>query len=257
MKNVLILGSGRSGTSMVTGALADSGYNLGDNSEYLGKNPANPKGFFEDYEVNTINEDILKLSLFNFPDKITLSLFPNFTFYRARWLARIPFFLPIRSNKIINERIKKVISKEPFCFKDPRFSYTLPIWLEFINRNTKLIIVYREPGKTAESIVRECLETPVLNKLKMTEDKALKIWKSMYLHILANYQKSTDKESWFFLHYNQVFEKDKIHQLEEFIDAKINHAFAEKTISRSSHTNGLIHKGYSEIYNQLNLLSKY
>src|SRR5690349_21816574 len=89
MYNLFILGSGRSGTSMLTGSLANSGYMLGENAEYLGKNAANPKGFYEDFEVNTINEDILALYLWNFREKIRRTFFPSYTFYRARWLARI------------------------------------------------------------------------------------------------------------------------------------------------------------------------
>ena len=57
MKNVIILGSGRSGTSMVAGTLAKAGYYMGE--QLLPANKANPKGFFEDIEVNAINEDIL------------------------------------------------------------------------------------------------------------------------------------------------------------------------------------------------------
>jgi len=44
MKNCIILGSGRSGTSMVAGTLAKSGYFMGDN--LYPARESNPKGFF-------------------------------------------------------------------------------------------------------------------------------------------------------------------------------------------------------------------
>lgn len=130
--SLIVLGSGRSGTSMFTGALAKSGYNLGENPNYLGCNKSNPKGFFEDLEVNTINEDILKKSLFDIPEKLRSRFFPAYTFYRARWLSRMPLNYSPRSDKEIDQRIQKVVSQVPFCFKDPRFSYTLPIWQNFL-----------------------------------------------------------------------------------------------------------------------------
>ena len=57
MKNCLIMGSGRSGTSMIAGMLAKEDYFFGDNL-YQARDP-NPKGFFEDPEINDINETIL------------------------------------------------------------------------------------------------------------------------------------------------------------------------------------------------------
>jgi Uncharacterized protein conserved in bacteria len=57
MRNCLILGSGRSGTSMVAGTLASAGYFIGDN--LYPRLASNPKGFFEDPEINAINEDLL------------------------------------------------------------------------------------------------------------------------------------------------------------------------------------------------------
>ena len=53
IRDGLILGSGRSGTSMLAGTLSAAGYYIGDC--LIEANEANPKGFFEDYEVNAIN----------------------------------------------------------------------------------------------------------------------------------------------------------------------------------------------------------
>lgn len=252
MKNIIILGSGRSGTSMLAGSLAKSGYNLGANANYLGKNKANPKGFFEDYEVNTINEDIIKRSLpFTFNEKIRKTFFKTFTFYRARWLANIPLFYPIKSTVAINERIKNVIKNEPFCFKDPRFSYTLCIWDKFLNRNTRFIVIFREPDKTAISIVRECKENAALNSLKIDEKKAMNIWIAMYRYILKVYEKDNNKERWMFVHYNQIFDEQKILEIETFIEAKIDLSFPDSNISRTNIYNFKINVSCNQVYNQL------
>ena len=50
VKNCLILGSGRSGTSMIAGILHKAGYFMGDN--LYPPRSANPKGFFENWEIN-------------------------------------------------------------------------------------------------------------------------------------------------------------------------------------------------------------
>jgi hypothetical protein len=57
MRNCIILGSGRCGTSMAAGCLAKAGYFMGE--QLLPPRSANPKGLFEDEEINDINEQIL------------------------------------------------------------------------------------------------------------------------------------------------------------------------------------------------------
>lgn len=256
-KNLLIFGSGRSGTSMVAGLLKDSGYFFGNNSNYLDSRAGNPKGFFEDLEVNTINEDILAGNLINIPEKIRRRFFSHFTFYRARWLAAIPLYYKLNANRAIEKRICNLMSREPYCFKDPRFSYTLPLWRPYLNPGTKFLVVYRDPHKTAQSILRECRETPVLWKLKLSMQKAYNIWYSMYAHILKNYRKDMEKENWFFLHYDQVFDENEISRLEEFLDVEVDGKFAKKSLSRT-----IDHKEYfspriERTYNKLNKLAHY
>lgn len=255
--NIIILGSGRSGTSMVAGGFAEAGFHMGDRVDYLKKSKANPKGFFEDYEVNTINEDILKKVVINLPEKIRRRFLPSHTFYRARWLARIPLCQKITSDIRIDERINDVMCKEPFCFKDPRFSYTLPVWQRQLTSTILFIVVFRHPHRTAQSTVRECQENPALRTLRMNEGLALKTWKCMYSHILKNYEKSEDKSNWLFVNYNQVFEEKWAEKIEAFSGVKINTAFAEKKISRTDGEEKISDKEISLIYGKLNHLSSY
>lgn len=256
MHNIIILGSGRSGTSMMTGILKNSGYFTGENSDYLKVNKSNPKGFFEDYEVNTINEDILKENLITIPEPLRKWIFPSFTFYRARWLATLPLNKTIKSNDQIGKRISAIVENQPFCYKDPRFSYTLPIWNKYFQSNTKYLVVFREPNKTADSIVRECNESLSLQKLKMTKENALNVWYSMYSHILKNYTKSLNKNNWKFFHYNQIFDENKVSELEIFCNVELKVDFAEKKISRSIDDNEKNQRRIERIYNDLISLSK-
>lgn len=256
MENLIILGSGRSGTSMFAGIMAMSGYNLGKNADYLKTNRANPKGFFEDLEVNTINEDILRKSLFEIPERFRRKFFPFYTFYRARWLACFPLYYNFRADESIRRRIKKVTELGPFCFKDPRFSYTLPVWEEHLGEQTKYLVVFREPSKTVQSIVRECRDNGALRKLKMNEKRAMKVWLYMYSHILKHYD-SGDKEKWFFVHYDQAFDSEKMDQLKNFTKTALSLDFPEKQISRSVENDMKVGRKLYELYDRLNELATY
>ena len=55
--NLFVLGCGRSGTSLVAGLFRNAGYFMGEN--LLRPRDGNPLGFFEDREVNSINEELI------------------------------------------------------------------------------------------------------------------------------------------------------------------------------------------------------
>lgn len=260
MNKILILGSGRSGTSMLTGMLASSGFHLGDDFEYLNKNKANPKGFFEDYEVNTVNEDILKATLVNLPEFLRQLFLPSSTFYRARWLARLSKKKSIKTTLQINDRVRYLVHKDNFCYKDPRLSYTLPIWQSVMHEEgvcAKYIVVYREPSKTSNSIVRECIESKALHPLKMNSKKALQVWELMYSHILQNYKKDKNKKDWLFVHFNQLFEIETLKRIESFVGVVIDKEFPDKKLSRAQLKEEAVNLKISLIYDKLNELSLY
>lgn len=227
MGNVIILGSGRSGTSMVAGTLAKAGYFMGDN--LIPARGTNPKGFFEDREVNQINEEILAQVTprrIEFRGKTYLNDRPT---YGQRWLARIPLNKKIPSSPEIAERIHKITQKEPYCFKDPRFSYTLPIWKPFLN-NVVFVCVFRNPATTATSILKECHEEKYLRGLSINFRQALKVWTLMYSHILKIHR---NEGEWLFLHYNQVLDGECLAKLEAFTEAAVDHSFADPNLRRS------------------------
>lgn len=232
VKNVIILGSGRSGTSLLAGILSSAGYYMGNN--YLAQNQSNPKGFFEDYEVNTINEDILNLVIPHCPELLRKNFFPSMTYYRARWLARLNPNLEMKTNSVINNRIRKIISMEPFCYKDPRFSYTLPIWnLFLIKKNTVLICVFREPFNTAESIVKECRDSKALHSLKMNHTIALEVWMQVHESILKHYEQDQHQSRWLFVHFEQILNGEALNKISLFTRAKVDQTFVDKTINRT------------------------
>ena len=56
-RSAIVLGAGRSGTSLLAGLFQKSGYFSGNS--LLAGSVSNPLGYFEDKEINAINEDLL------------------------------------------------------------------------------------------------------------------------------------------------------------------------------------------------------
>ena len=239
---------------MLAGSFEGAGYYLGDN--YLVKNNSNPKGFFEDYEVNTINEDMLNEYIANYPEWFRKRFTPAHTFYRARWLSVLNGNKIITPDKKFEGRIQERLSKSPFCYKDPRFSYTLPAWLPYLSDDTVIFCAFREPQNTAESIVKECRDSEPLRNLKMDFKQALKVWKSMYGHILKHYEQTKNKFDWIFIHYNQLLDLSAFSELEEKTGAKLNTSFPEKSINRTQSDQN-VDKRTQTLYSKLCILSKY
>lgn len=250
MKNCLILGSGRSGTSMVAGSLANTGYFMG--KHLLPALKSNPKGFYEDREVNAINENLIA------------QILPKQSFFLGRrpfhdrlrknqlWLSRIPVDTQIPCTTRISRQIERLVNQEPYCFKDPRFSYTLPCWRPFL-KNTGFVCVFRDPASTAVSIVKECRTRPYLRNVSFSFDRALEVWTLMYSHIL---QTNCKEGGWIFLHYNQFLMEEGPKRLERFTGATVDRSFPDPSLRRSN-SKAPVPDETMRLYNQLCDLSGY
>ncbi|MFQ5812217.1 MAG: hypothetical protein ACE5I2_03355 [Anaerolineae bacterium] len=227
-RNCLILGSGRSGTSMVAGSLSNSGYFMGDSS--YPTNPSNPKGMFEDPEINAVNEALLSRAVPKRPRILGRWFFRDRPVYGQRSLARVPLGTDIPCPPRVAERIRRVTEREPYCFKDPRFSYTLPAWRSFLREDTAFVCVFRDPASTALSILKDRQDNWFLHSLNITFREALEVWTLMYRHILEVHRHEGD---WLFLHYDQVLCGDGLDRLESFIGAQVDRSFPDPSLRRS------------------------
>lgn len=253
MKNCLILGSGRSGTSMLGGILHQAGYFMGDKL-YLPRE-SNPRGFFEWKEINGINEDILSFYGGGFTGAIKKKVFKKHTVKspgkNQRWLLSLPPHIPVTyCDTALEERIKTVIQRGPFCYKDPRFSYTLPVWRRFLEPGTVFICVFRDPGVTVESILKECASREYLADLSMDGKSAYSVWRNVYSRILS-YGDSAHN-GFFFVHYNQVYDGSALPALADLLGVKLNHDFVDKTLNRTvAHDSRPVPADVRKIYNRL------
>jgi hypothetical protein len=230
MRNCLILGSGRSGTSLAAGMLARSEYFMGDN--LYPPDDGNPKGYFEDREVNAINEGLLArlLPRRTFTDRLLGR--PKPVHYWDGWLAEVEPEMPIVSTAKLNARIAAVTARAPFCFKDPRFCYTLPAWRSYC-ADALLVCVFRHPSVTAASLIKEAGRMQHLSNLSGRIDLGfgLHIWRLMYTHVLKiHYPAGGD---WLFVHYDQLANGDGAALLESRLNTAVDRAFADEALRRS------------------------
>lgn len=246
MKSCFIMGMGRSGTSMLGGIMYEAGYYLGEN--LYPARPSNPKGFFECAMINCLNEDILaryrnissaytarsparKLltrmgagGLFN-PDNRRLQ----------GWLCDIPKEMPVSvTDPSFDARISEVLARRPFCYKDPRFSYTLPVWRRHLDSETVFICMFREPAKTASSIVKECATMPYLRGLSMDMNTAFSVYLNAYGHLLKYNRDILDRI--LFVHYDQLVSGAALPRISRRIGVDLTAAFADRALSRSRDT---------------------
>ena len=238
LRSCIILGSGRSGTSMLAGSLADLGYYMGDNL-YIAPREANPKGFFEDFEVNLINEALIARAL---PAPLA----------RGRgWLTPVPLGTQFALRSSLVRRIVAQTTKTPFCFKDPRFCYTLPAWLPHLG-DVAILCIFREPARTANSIVEECTK-PYLAGIEMDFERALRLWTLMYRHVLDHHRRGG---TWVFVHYDQVLDGSAAARLGAALGAPIDAGFPDESLRRSP-PRGLVGAETQQLYHRLCSLAEY
>ena len=241
MNSVIIAGAGRSGTSMLAGTLARSGYFIG--TDYLPAHDSNPKGFFEGLEVNRINERILETSLpimqrLQQPVvRIARALGLPWQSARAlhrrgqAWLMPLPLSARIHGSARIEKQISMLTAQVPFCFKDPRFSYTLPVWRPHLDlERTVFLCIFRHPAETAASIAKECRTQPYLRGMRIPTDGLLELWRLMYGHIL---ERNRGHGRWMFVHYAQVFDEAFLPRLAAFTGARVDSDFPDAALHRS------------------------
>jgi hypothetical protein len=225
---------------MLAGILAQAGYYMGQH--LIPPDEANPRGYFEDDEVNAINEALLA----------AVTPARSRPAYGWRWLAAVPVGTPISCPPELSQRIAAQTAQSPFCLKDPRFCYTLAAWRPFLP-DPVFLCVFREPSRTAQSILRECRSADYLAGLPMSFAAALEVWVLMYRHVLQVHRHAG---SWLFFHYDQLFEDGALGELEGVLDAPANRQFPDTRLKRSL-AEGEVKGAPLEVYEQLCELAGY
>ena len=245
MKNCIILGSGRSGTSLAAAMAQRAGYFLGEPLQP--PNPGNPLGRFESFEVNAINEALLARTLPRRPKGwIGDLLMRHVPLTGQRWLAALPVGKVIGSTPALTARMARLTAQQPHCFKDPRFSYTLPAWRPAL-AEARFVCIFRHPAATAQSILREHQQEPGLHSLAMDYPRALRVWTLMYRHILERHCHGGE---WLFVHYEQILTDNGVERLAAFLDAELDRTLINPALRRSQPT-GAVPMPAQQLYRDL------
>lgn len=237
---------------MVAGSLMAAGYYMGD--DLMPPTASNPKGYYESFAVETINEDLLELAERQCPPnplRAFIERRPRLKrllykqrplkryfiqpIHKQRWLSILPVDVPLACPDGISTRIKQQTRRQPYCFKDPRFCYTLPAWRPHLS-DTVYLCVFRHPAVTAASIVKNCQEELYLHNLPMTFAYAVRVWTAMYRHIL---ERHCDQGEWLFVHANQLFEATGMERLEQFVGARLDRLFPDAKLQHSTAEHGV------------------
>jgi len=226
-RSCFVLGCGRSGTSLLAGAIAHAGYFCGD--DLIAAREANPRGFFEDRLVNRLNEQILDPVILGRPGPPYRTGSDPMTYASQRWLAQLPVGIDVELADDLRPELEALCAREPFCFKDPRFSYTLPAWRQCLRSEPAYLCVFRQPGRTAASILVEATQ-PYLRDLELERSAALAVWTLMYRHILETHR---SRGAWVFVHYDQILEGNGLERVEEALGTAVDRSFADPALNRS------------------------
>jgi hypothetical protein len=244
MRNCIILGAGRSGTSMLAGVMHGSGYFMGDT--LLEATPANPKGYFESQEINSLNDELIASVVPVRPRKPRAYLYPWRLPSGLLWLADVDVEVELRASPEQLTHIRRLVANEPFCFKDPRFCYTLGAWRPALDDAT-FMCVFREPGRTASSMKQNVREEPYRGYY-LSRARALRVWTSMYEHIL---RQSSQDERWLFVHYDQILDGSAIPRIENAVATQVGTGFIDHTLKRSHDDSSNLPQRTTQVYERL------
>ena len=142
----IVVGMHRSGTSALAGMLHRQGIVMGENRHFRPRpSIENPKGYYENFRFRTLSDRVLSES----------------AYHVKSWDPAVP---EIHAGRFTRFRIRRVLSSysrrySAWGWKDPRLCLTLSIFLEELDRlalsdQVKLVYVFREPGRVAQSMVR-------------------------------------------------------------------------------------------------------
>ena len=181
---IIILGMHRSGTSALAGSLSELGIDFGKN--IVEPSFDNPKGFFENEEIQNVNDSILEaLDIkWDFPGNL-----------ETDWQLH-PEVKKLKSEaqNILNAEFADATV---FCIKDPRMCHLLPFWLDILKEEkitTKCLFIVRHPKEVAASLSK---------RNNISSNKSYLVYTSYLLNAFVN----SNKLSREFISYSSLLAK--------------------------------------------------
>jgi hypothetical protein len=219
VRDCVVVGCGRSGTSLCAGLLASAGYAAG--RRLLPPDRGNPTGHFEDPDVNRLNEELLA----PYAGRAARRGYSRPPRHGERWLAAFQPDVPIGPRPDLIEAMAAALPPSPFCVKDPRFCHTLAAWRPALG-DPLFVCVFRNPLATARSISREVR----YGDLRIDLEAALLIWERAYRAVLDRHAREGD---WLFVHYEQLLDGRGVKRLSAVLGVELDPSFAQRSLNRA------------------------
>jgi hypothetical protein len=229
----------------------------------LKANVGNPLGFYEDVDINRLNNSIIRrlLPSSDLTEKVFHSPWVTKWWRRtSKLLARLPFCgeycywlmptvhvdgrafwmaVPRRLRRLVldsstQERITRYAQRTPFCYKDPRFSLTLPYWQPHLPASTVFLVVFREPSKTVTSI-RTFDLTIHHPPVQVPEKWCYHYWYTTYQRLL---EWSANKDNWVFVNYQDIMNGESLPLIETMTGCQLDASQLTPSLSRSTPSDG-------------------
>lgn len=246
----LILGAGRSGTSLTASLLARAGYHV-----YTRAHPpddANPLGYFEDVDVINANEAILApvwhSFMFRFSQLIKRKPHVRST---GAWLLDLqPGYLRnISLPSAEAETFNNLFTRKPFAYKDPRFSFTLAALAPIIPQETLYLCVFRDPLQVIDSTRRKAH----ISGINVSPEYCRSVWEAHYRCLLKHYH--TLGGGWLFVNYQDILSGLSLPKIERFLQVKLDKSLIKPELNRAT-SGAYIRNSTTKIFEELKELSE-
>jgi Sulfotransferase family len=229
LQSLFIVGCGRNGTSVCAGLFRQTGLFMGDRLHP--PSDANPRGYFEDAQINELNNRILLQYVPSGP-----LIYRGIEYRRDcperrhAWLARISLDTEIITGPSELSAIEQWTRRAPFCYKDPRFCYVLHLWRRSIP-TAKRVCVFRNPVTAVGSILHNCQTHPPLADFAISVNQAFEIWTLCYERVVQHH---TSDGEWFFVDYEHLLDGRALNALERFAGLAVDRSFPNHAYNRAS-----------------------
>jgi hypothetical protein len=227
---LFVTGCGRSGTSAVAGLFAESRRFMGD--DLHPPRPSNPRGFFESGRINRLNERIL-LPYLPRPYRYgSIDYGADAPRRTHTWLARIGPDVEVVATAPERAQIREFTANAPFCYKDPRFTYTIHEWVAAVGVPHRVICAFRHPAVVAQSIINEVTGTAYLHDLAISVNQAFEVWALQYGRVVDRHADG----NWLFVSFDSLLSGAGLKAVANFTGERLRDDFVTRELDRTRTT---------------------
>jgi len=217
MKNVIILGPGRTGSSFLAGLISHNRYYI--NLEQIGVRRAYPDGDYENPQLVDLNKKLFFASGY---DHHKIRHGRSVDIDRMKNLAKT---IGVDDFKLF---LQKCEQNRPWLWKDPRLCYTIYFWQEFLDFNDiHVIFITRDHYQIFKSYTK--------HQIPLTRKEIYKKYDEQ-IRTVENFLKTNNLDA-LRIHFNEFKDKESlIHKLNRFLGTDITvddyRAIHRKNISK-------------------------